>query len=123
MLMTDVEIRSALGSGDIEIEPFETDRLEAASYDARVGEQVLLGGRDLEVDMRAERTVVIEPGDFVLIVTRERFKLGNSLVGHLGLRSYLGRKGLVLLAGLQIDPGFDGHWGIQCGPETTSSRF
>lgn len=109
MLMTDAEIKSAMAAGDITIEHFEKERLEAASYDARVGNSVLLGGRDVEIDMRSDRTVTIEPGDFVLILTRERFALAPDIVGHLGLRSYLGRKGLVLLAGLQIDPGFDGH--------------
>jgi len=43
-----------------------------------------------------------------LIITREELKLGPRIVGHFGLRSYFTRKGLVLLAGPQIDPGFEG---------------
>ena len=35
--------------------------------------------------------------------------LSAEYAGHLGLRSSFARKGLLLLAGLQVDPGFDGH--------------
>lgn len=109
MLMTDSEIKAAMQSGDLEIGNFDEVSLQAASYDGRVGGRALLGGADSEIDVARSRSLVIRPGDFILLTTREKFKLSDDLAGNLGLRSYYGRKGLVLLAGLQIDPGFEGH--------------
>ena len=109
MLMTDDEINEARTSGDMVIDYFDESSLQPASYDARVGARALVGGADSERDVAEHGSVTIHPGEFVLIVSRERFKLSQNIAGNLGLRSYYGRKGLVLLAGLQVDPGFEGH--------------
>lgn len=109
MLMTDKEIKDAMQAGDIEIENFDETSLKAASYDGRVGNRALLGGAESDIDVARARSVTIRPGEFILLTTREKFKLSDNFAANLGLRSYYGRKGLVLLAGLQIDPGFEGH--------------
>jgi len=109
MMMTDADIKAAIQSGDLVIENFSEASLQPSSYDARVGNRALVGGTDTEIDIAQKGSVTIRPGEFVLIVTREKFKLKPIIAGHLGIRSYYSRKGLVLLAGLQIDPGFDGH--------------
>jgi deoxycytidine triphosphate deaminase len=109
MLMTDGEIKQAMAAGDLEIQNFDAGQLQAASYDAGLGDRALLGGKDAEIDVAGKGALTIHPGEFVLMVTKERFKLSNTLAGTIGLRSYFGRKGLLLLAGLQIDPGFEGH--------------
>lgn len=109
MMMTDSEIRAARDAGDLVIEDFYEPSLQPSSYDARVGDRALLGGTEAEIDVARKGSVTIHPGEFILIVTRERFKLATTVAGHLGIRSYYSRKGLVVLAGLQIDPGFEGH--------------
>lgn len=109
MLMTDSEIKVAMQSGELEIENFYEVSLQPASYDGRVGNRALLGGADSEINVARSRSVTIRPGEFILLTTREKLKLSDNIAGNLGLRSYYGRKGLMLLAGLQIDPGFEGH--------------
>ena len=109
MLLTDSEINAAIKAGDLLIEPFTQASLEPASYDARIGDRALLGGKDAEIDVAKNRAITMQPGEFVLLVTKERFSLSDSIVGHIGVKSYFTRKGFVLLAGLQIDPGFEGH--------------
>lgn len=109
MMMTDADINEAMQRGELVIENFSGASLQASSYDARVGNRALLGGTDTEIDVAEKGSVTIRPGEFVLIVTREKFKLKPTIAGHLGIRSYYSRKGLVVLAGLQIDPGFEGH--------------
>lgn len=109
MIMTDKEIRDAMRTGDLEIEYFDDTNLQAASYDGRIGNRALIGGKDAEIDVERSRSITIQPGDFVLLITKEKLKLSNNIAGNLGLKSYYGRKGLVILAGLQIDPGFEGH--------------
>lgn len=108
-MMTDADIKAAMQDSQLIIENFSQASLQASSYDARVGNRALIGGTDTEIDIAQKGSVTIRPGEFVLIVTREKFKLKPIITGHLGIRSYYRRKGLVLLAGLQIDPGFDGH--------------
>jgi dUTPase len=61
------------------------------------------------IEVARARSLRIPAGAFALVVTKERVKLSADYAGHLGLRSDFARKGLLLLAGLQIDPGFDGH--------------
>lgn len=42
------------------------------------------------------------------MTTHEHVKLNSRIAGHIGIKSYYTRKGVVMLAGLQIDPGWDG---------------
>lgn len=109
MMMTDTEIEEAIEAGDLVIEPFHKPSLQGSSYDARIGDRALLGGADVEINVAGKGSVTIRPGDFILVTTLEKFKLNSTIAGHLGIRSYYSRKGLVVLAGLQIDPGFEGH--------------
>ena len=109
MMMADSDIKAAMQAGDLVIGNFNESSLQASSYDARVGQRALLGGTDAEINIPEKGAVTIRPGEFVLIVTREKFKLNATIAGNLGIRSYYSRKGLVVLAGLQVDPGFEGH--------------
>ena len=122
-LLTDNEIRDALASEQIEIDPIDEANLQPASYDLLLGDRAILT-RSVEleklrervqedptpeIDVAQEGAVSVSAGAFALVVTRERVRLSASYAGHLGLRSYFARKGLLLLSGLQVDPGFDGH--------------
>lgn len=51
----------------------------------------------------------LDAGDFALVLTRESIKLPLDVTCVIGTRSSLARRGLILLAGLQVDPGFEGH--------------
>jgi dCTP deaminase len=121
--MTDTEIREAIAAGEIDIDPLDEDSLQPASYDLRLGDRALLTkSLDVEkirgevedratpeIDVEQEGSLSIPAGGFGLVVTKERVQLSSQHAGHLGLRSYFARKGLLLLAGLQVDPGFNGH--------------
>jgi dCTP deaminase len=122
-LMTDIEIRDAITSGAIAIGPLDDEQLQPASYDLRLGDRAIVTRTvDIEklrarvesesapeIDVARQGSVVIPAGAFALVVTRERVTLSAEYAGHLGLRGSFARKGLLLLAGLQVDPGFDGH--------------
>jgi hypothetical protein len=47
-------------------------------------------------------------GSTAVIYPREKIRLSNKLAARYGLRSKFARKGLILLSGPQIDPGFEG---------------
>jgi dCTP deaminase len=122
-LMTDTEIRAAITSGAIAIGPLGDEQLQPASYDLRLGDRAIVSKSvDIEklrervesdpvpeIDVARKRSLTIPAGAFALVVTKERVTLSGEYAGHLGLRSYFARKGLLLLAGLQVDPGFDGY--------------
>lgn len=112
MLMSDEEILKAVESNDLRITDFDRAHLQGASYDCRVGREVQLSRCDVVVDMEQESSVKIEPGEFALVATLERFQLPQDIVRNVGPRTYLTRKGLTLLAGIQVDPGFKGILGL-----------
>ncbi len=121
-LLTDSEIKEALEKEGLEIHPFDEDSLQAASYDLRLGKRAIitrtvsleeLKGRIQkeevkEVNVEKEESISIPGGGFALVSTNERVKLPTNFAGHIGMRTYYTRKGLSILSGLQIDPGWDG---------------
>lgn len=107
--MGDGEIQTAREEGDLVIEEFSEDCLQPASYDLRVGDKLLASHSDREIDLSEQGSAPIKAGEFALLTTHERIELSKSITGQIGVRSYYTRKGLILLAGSQIDPGFEGH--------------
>jgi len=121
-LLTDNELKKAMEKGDIEIKPFEEKQLQSATYDMRLGKRAIISKtvtlKELkdqidkeeakEINVDEERSIRIPGGSFALVTTLERIKLGQTYAGHIGMSTYYVRKGLSLLSGLQIDPGWDG---------------
>jgi dCTP deaminase len=91
MVLSDVEILSALKVGIIKIVPFNKNCLNAAGY-----------------DLRLKNTVMIEPGVQELVSTIERIELDFSVVGFLNIRSSFAREGVIGSLAL-VDPGFRGQ--------------
>ncbi len=108
MLMADSQIRAATESGELKIEPFADECLEAASYDMRIGKRLLMSGQNEEIDLSKRGSATLKPGVFALVTTHESVGLSERIAGHIGVKSYYTRKGIVMLSGLQIDPGFEG---------------
>lgn len=109
MLLGDSEIRAAMDAGDLVIEEFSADSLQPASYDLRVGEKLLASHSDREINLRERGSARIRAGEFALLNTFERLELSSRMAASIGIRSYYTRKGLILLAGSQVDPGYEGY--------------
>lgn len=107
-MLTDVEIGEAITVGELQIDPFADGCLHSVSYDFRVGDQAFISGTDEVTDVANKGLVIIDPGEFAVIATRERVRCGPQFAAQLGLDSEYARHGLVLLSGPQIDPGFSG---------------
>jgi dCTP deaminase len=123
-LLTDKEILAALKSGFIQIDPFdESECLQGSSYDMRLGNKAIVSkvmtleelrsgvesGEVKELNLQTERSLSVPAGAFSLAITYERIRLSVNYAGHIGLGTYYARKGLMIMSGLQIDPGWDGH--------------
>ncbi len=108
MLMTDEMIRSAIQGGTLRVDNFSNSNLQPASYDARLGEESITSSQREKINPAKKGLLTIPAGDFALVTTHERFEMPTDIAGHIGLRSHYSKKGLALLSGPQIDPGFRG---------------
>lgn len=106
LLLSNDDIRRAMKDKEIIIENFSQECLEPASYDMRMGKEAVMETGKTNVEEKG--LVMINPGDLAVLGTFEVLTLSTRYAGHIGLRSHYTRKGLVLLAGPQIDPGYSG---------------
>jgi len=91
MVLSDVEIKGAMGAKELKLDPFSEECLNPAGYDLRCGSKV-----------------VIPPRSHRLLVTLEKVELGADLVGIMFIRSSFAREGLVASLAV-VDPGFRGN--------------
>ena len=125
MLLSDRDIRAALDSGRIAIEPYDPEMVQPSSVDVRIDRyfRVFENHRYPHIDPsieQAELTRLVEPdgdepfilhpGEFVLGSTYEVVTLPDDIASRLEGKSSLGRLGLLThsTAGF-IDAGFSGH--------------
>lgn len=125
MLLSDHDIRDAIESGRLGIDPFDAGLIQPSSIDVRMDNlfRVFNNSKYTHIDPKQEQPdlttlvevpegdpFVLHPGEFVLAATLERFSLPDDLAGRLEGKSSLGRLGLLThsTAGF-IDPGFSGH--------------
>lgn len=107
--MVDTDIQQALKNKTLEITNISEDSFKPLAYVARLGKRALIGGQDKEINLVNDNSITLKAGDFVLFNTEESFTLSNKIAGHIGMSSYYARKGLMLLAGMHIDPEWDGY--------------
>jgi deoxycytidine triphosphate deaminase len=74
----------------------------------RLGNEAITSTHREKINPAEKGLLTIPAGDFALVSTLEQVELPSNLAGHIGLRSQYARRGLVLLSGPQIDPGFRG---------------
>lgn len=108
MLLSGDQIRDAVKAGEIVLEPFDPTNLQPASYDIRVGPWAFVSSLKEKLNLSQKGVLVIEPGEFAVLESRERVELDKQTAAQLGLRSEYAQRGLLMLSGPQIDPGFRG---------------
>ncbi len=111
-MLNDKKIQGLVDSGDL-VRPFSMDLLQPHSYDATLGEGILLACYDAETKSKEWKPYignefVLQPGDFALGTTEEYFKLTQNLVGFVQGKSTVGRNGLQIECAGLIDAGFHG---------------
>lgn len=109
MILTDQDIEEACKKQEIVIDPFESNQVQGATYDFRVGKQGATTSSKKIVNLEDDGYLLLKPGDFAIVVVLEKLRLSPQYVGRFGLRSKYARKGLIATTGPQIDPGYDGR--------------
>lgn len=122
-MLSDTSIRKAIESGEIVISPFQEDRLQPASYDLSLGEDILLPSSTQIMDLRVcepkdymrstsmpVEGYTLQPGFGLLGSTEELIGCPSHLAARVEGRSSLGRIFLAvhITAGF-IDSGFEGR--------------
>ena len=102
-MLTDADIRDAVGRGEMDIEPFSEHQLTPNGYDLAIAEVVL---PDTGQSFLAG-TAVVPPLTRFMVSTRERVRLGPDMAAQLWLRTSWARRGVIASFG-RIDAGFDG---------------
>lgn len=125
MLLSDRDIRSCVDSGRVRLEPWDPQMIQPSSVDVHLDRffrlfnnhkyPVIDPAADQPeltrlVDVSAEGSLILHPGEFVLGSTYEKVTLADDVAARLEGKSSLGRLGLLThsTAGF-IDPGFSGH--------------
>lgn len=135
MVLSDRDIKKALKEKRITIKPlpdFKT-QLGTCSIDLRLGNSFRVfehskhpfidpSKKDFSNEITREIRVkdgddfIMQPGDFVLAITKERVTIPADLMGRLEGRSSLGRLGIVVHSTASIfDPGWDGNPVLELG--------
>ncbi len=125
MLLSDRDIRGALSSGRVRLDPHDPAMVQPSSVDVRLDRyfRTFENHRYPHIDPAEEQPdltrlvepetdepFILHPGEFVLASTYEVITLGEDIAARLEGKSSLGRLGLLThsTAGF-IDPGFSGH--------------
>ena len=120
MFLSDVDIRKAVENGEIVLKPFDSKRLQPASYDILLGNKFVVNDENVTHFVDPSRKIyaktreirvpdggefILHPGVSVLGISKEYFGSNHYLV-QVGGKSSLARVGLMIhnTAGL-INPG------------------
>lgn len=113
MFWSDIDIINGLKTGLIEIDPFDENLLQPASYDITLGNKLIIynarGGPCNYWDLCELGYFEIRPGDFILGSTEQRVKLDNGVVARIEGKSTNARNGLLIHTAGYVDPGFAGQ--------------
>jgi dCTP deaminase len=125
VLLSDQDIRKAIESGRVRVDPYAPELIQPSSIDLRLDRyfRVFENHRYPHIDPAVEQAeltrlveaadgepFVLHPGEFVLASTFEVVTLPDDVAARIEGKSSLGRLGLLThsTAGW-IDPGFSGH--------------
>jgi deoxycytidine triphosphate deaminase len=110
-VLSDAAIRSEVREGRLIVgEGFDESQLEPASYNVTVANDGLItpGGEEVRPDSGKVymKKIVLDSGDTAVFSTRERFRMPASVAGNITIKNRFAKKGVMLLSGLLIDPGY-----------------
>jgi deoxycytidine triphosphate deaminase len=111
-LLSDGEIRRLCNEADL-MEDWDERKLRPAGYDVRIAKDGLITPdgdrykpRSLGGKKTLDKVLWLASGDVAELSSRERFNLPTHIGGNVTIRTELSARGLLLLSGLLIDPGY-----------------
>jgi deoxycytidine triphosphate deaminase len=93
----------------VDAHDFQPSNLKPASYSLTLDQKYYLNGETIEIQRGG--SLVVPPNSFVIAGLKERVVLPHWCAARFGLRVSYVYKGLLMGAGPQVDPGFEGYLG------------
>lgn len=109
----------ALAAAGLLLNDIDSQGVEGASYDLRLGDEYFYAGRVKQLS-QSSPFLMIEPYDYAIVTAKERAALPADIAARFGLSISLFCQGIILSNGPQVDPGFRGS--LFCLLFNTSSR-
>jgi len=86
----------------------DTELIQGATYDLRLGEEYIKNGSFGKLNKDKNPYLEIPQHDVVVVSTYENVNIPNKIVGRFGIRLGLTLRGILLSNEPQIDPGYQG---------------
>ncbi len=123
-MLGQAEIMQRLKNGEIFLpDTWSQENVRATGYDLRMAYDFMIvpdppeapTGRRYEVGEKRTKPVILRPGDVAFVSTLERFAMPWDLCANIGYKFSIAARGIMLLTGLIVDPGFgyefsDDNW-------------
>ncbi|MBD5456786.1 MAG: hypothetical protein HDR23_10060 [Lachnospiraceae bacterium] len=114
-IITGAELKNLILTGDI-LENADIKCAEGIKYDFRLGSKLLKSyfgdPIDIEKDlvtMEEKNRAVVEPGEVVFVLSKEKISLPKDIYIQLNPKRSLSQDGIELLGGLTVDPKYEGY--------------
>lgn len=78
-------------------------------FPLHLGNEVYISTEDIPKNLtESDPFVVIKPGDFVLLLTKETLTMPNNVMGFISMKFDYKAKGLINVSGFHVDPNYEG---------------
>ena len=104
------QIARYLDSGQLSITDFSQQRLQGASYDLTLSNEIAIlhSPNNLTIDLKKTESYCLKHGEVARVRTKEQLSLKNDIYGALTYPSKLAREGIAVNIAGHVDPGFRG---------------
>ncbi len=119
-VLADHQIKAAIISGEVTVDPYEPDMIRPAAMSLRLGDRAHALNASQPIDARDVSTypelterlpdehgrLIVHPGEVLLAPTMERITISNRLAGILDGISDVARLGISVVLSQQVSPGY-----------------
>jgi dCTP deaminase len=92
------------------VEPYAEGRVVHSAYEMGVGGEAFVTSNPSDkTQVPAGNKIVIPPGQFGLLVTRETVRVPSNAIAFISIRAGIKFQGLVNVSGFHVDPGYRGQ--------------
>ncbi len=93
------------------VDPFDIQHVNHGAYELSLGSEafVTTDPNGKKQKLEAGDQVIIQPGQFGLLITHEVVSIPDNAIGFISIRFGIKRRGLINVSGFHVDPGFTGR--------------
>jgi dCTP deaminase len=89
------------------IDPYDPQRVKCCAYELSVGSQAYITSNPGDkVKLKEDDKIVIPPGQFGLVITKEKVTVPNNAIAFISIRATIKFQGLINVSGFHVDPGY-----------------